>query len=347
MDRLRPFSRFAIPSEGVPRPFAIVVTLAAACLGIWLAFAYTTGDAIHYGALYTQLEGASLETIRVWQACLTSSTEPLFGPVYWLAAKSGLPRPWFIALANILLVGLLALWLWRHRAPWTTWLLVLSCYHLLVLLGSADRLKLAYIALLAGALVPALWQKGALLIAAAGLHFQSVMLIGAWIAGLVPRAVREPAVRARLPLLMALAAIAGLAVAAFLALNWSWALVKIEAYGRRSEGLVETIDLLALIAVGVLAGRDRWRALLTQLPLLVLSIPLGNSRLTIIGLSLLIVQLVEERRSGHPAFIALMAYMSWKSIGFVAAVAAMGNGFGTRLTEPVMVTLETCLQFFN
>ena len=321
--------RFTISSRGVAPAFALSVAALALAAALLAPIVHTTGDTLIYGDFYSRLRGVDVHHLLFWQECLLTSREPVYALLAWTAANLGLSHAALMGALNATLVGLIAVWLWRNAAPWPTWILLYTNFYVLVVFASAERLKLAVLFLLAAVIVRATWQKVVLVVLGMGAHLQGIMLVGAWVFG------RLPAFGARVDLrrdwrLLALAAalVVGLG-AAFVAISWSHLVNKAARYMEASAGLIEGGDFLVLIAVGLLAGRDRLRVVLAQLPLLLLAFVLGNSRMTILGFFLLLEQLVEERRTGHPAFMALMAYLTYKSVGFVEAVAAVGNGFGS------------------
>jgi hypothetical protein len=338
--------RATIPSAGVSPIFAVGVTIAAFLGSIWLLLNYTTGDAWHYNHLFSSLEGTDVEKILFWQLCRTSSNEPLYGLISWAAANSGISRTALMAAANVVLIGLLATWLRRNDAPCTTWLLLFTNYYVLVLFASADRLKLAVIMLLGALLVHRTWQKGTLVTLSLITHLQSFILVGAWLAGRAPGLMANPRLRRELPLIVAAILVAVACVVVFAAYNWRQVSAKFNYYNGSSTGLLEGKDFVLLMAVGLLVSSNRPRVVLTQLPLLILAVILGDQRMTIIGVMMLFQQIVEERRTGHPLFILLMAYPAYKSIGFVENVIAFGNGFGF-IAEFQPHSLALCAQLFG
>ncbi len=337
--------RATIPSVGVSPIFAALVTFAAILASIWLLLNYTTGDAWHYNHFFSSLEGKDAETILFWQLCTTSSNEPLYGLISWAAANAGISRTALVAAANVVLIGLLAIWLRRHDAPWSTWLLLFANYYVLVLLATADRLKLAVIMLLGALLVHRTWQRGTLVTLSLMTHLQSFILVGAWLAGRAPDLMANLRLRRELPLIVA-AVVVAVAGVVFAAYNWGQISGKLYYYSGNSAGLMEGRDFVLLMAVGLIVSSNRPRVMLTQLPLLILALILGDSRVTIVGVMMLFQQIVEERRTGHPLFILLMAYPAYKSIGFVENVIAFGNGFGS-IAEFQPYPLRICTQIFE
>jgi hypothetical protein len=318
-------ARFSVPSRRVPASFAVGVVLVASAFAVLIAASYTTGDAGPYTALFDQLASADIDSILFWQRCITASHEPVYSLVAWVFGHAGLSRLAFIGSINVILVIVLALWLWKNDAPWPTWLLLFSNYYLLALLGSADRLKMSILLLLAALVVNLPWQRAALVVLGVNAHSQGAMLFGAWLCGHLPRL--TPFLRQNRRLVTIGAAVALGLAGALLVASWDVIGIKLKVYWTISRGPAEAIDFLVLTAIGLLAARDRLRVVLTQLPLMLLAVMLGNSRMTIIGFFLLIEQMVEEKRTGHPVVILLMAFASYKSIDFIASISATGNGF--------------------
>ncbi len=179
--------------------------------------------------------------------------------------------------------------------------------------------------LLAALVVNLPWQRAALVVLGVNAHSQGAMLFGAWLCGHLPRL--TPFLRQNRRLVTIGAAVALGLAGALLVASWDVIGIKLKVYWTISRGPAEAIDFLVLTAIGLLAARDRLRVVLTQLPLMLLAVMLGNSRMTIIGFFLLIEQMVEEKRTGHPVVILLMAFASYKSIDFIASISATGNGF--------------------
>lgn len=330
-----------LPSRGAPALFAILWPLAVLAVSSWLLRLNVTGDSRAYETFYALLDGLPFQRIAEAQLCAITSAEPAMATIYWLGANAGLPRVALVTGLNALLIAGLSAWLWRNRAPWITWVLLMSGSYLLVLLLPADRLKIAYIALILAVLLPSWWQKGLALALALLSHVQTAIIIAGIALGALPAAFAGRHRRRIVRLAIIAAGLVAIGLI-FLGLNFELVAGKLAYYGARSAGLSEMVDVALIILVGLVAARDRLRAVLLQLPCLILSLPLGSSRLTMIGYSLLVFQLVSERRSGHLLMVLLMGYVSWKSVGMVETLFVHGNLFGPVAEPEVADRLRYC-----
>lgn len=300
--------------------------LLAVCFGMiyFLVDAYTLGDQVSYRFLYDLLGIAAASRVLAVQIMAVSGAEPLYGYLMWVGAQLGIDKDIWVTGFNTLFVLLIVLFLRRHKAAWPVYPLILTNYYFFVLLTSAERLKFSFIVLLMAALATG-WKRAILLFGAPLFHFQTLIFYAAILSGRL-KSIRFS--RHVKPQTM-IALVLGLTISGVvLPLVIGNILEKVIGYASRYEP--DPMDLYGgavLIIVGLVVLRRQITFLLALLPIIVCAIVLGPHRVNMIGVILLVAFAVTDRRAHHPLMLALLAYFSIKSFGFVHDVFTTGTGY--------------------
>lgn len=320
---------FAPPVRVHRRPAVLlylILGLGSYFASAWLLGHYTGSDQAHYTRFYESLVGAPLADIAYLQGNLTGSSEPLYGHLMWTGANVlGLDHTMFISIWNMALVLALVGFMRKHQAPLIVIALVLTNYYLLVLAFSAERLKFAYLFVTLGMLAHGWWRY--LFFAAAPIfHFQTIILYAAGVMGRVHDEAAKGIRGGHRIIGLAMLATVG---AAALSYRYMDAILgKFAAYTNHAGGLMEVADVALLIATGMIVSNHRWRLLFLMAPMIWATFMLGGeTRMNMATFTVLCAALIYERRSAHPLFIALLAYCSFKSIGFIDRVLEYGSAF--------------------
>lgn len=306
---------------------AMPVGILAFLASLSMLGAYTAGDQLAYRAFYDKVHGVEAGTVPIVQAVTTGSAEPLYGYMIWGASNAGFDKDIFISVLNAIFAGLLFLFLRKHRVGALAMALIFTNFYLVTLFTSVERLKLAYIFLTAAALLTG-WKAALALLLSMTAHFQSLIMIVAVIATKLGSRdlVRRHVTRNQLAyILLGLpVALAGFAV---FALRFLPAIQgKIASYTNGSQ-LASLASIGLLLIVGLLVLRQKQAFVIGLLPLMLATVIFGAFRINILAVTLFLYLAIIERRTGHPAVIALLIYFSLKTIPFLENVYTWGDGY--------------------
>lgn len=87
------------------------------------------------------------------------------------------------------------------------------------------------------------------------------------------------------------------------------------------------MKFFVLLTIGILISSNKFRMLLSLLPVFIALVIVGGDRINMIAFTMVFGILMYERRLKHPLFILLLTYFSVKSIGFIDNILLYGNGF--------------------
>jgi len=316
------------PKVNKSRFVTLLIGFSYFIISLWSLRFYNYGDQVHYHNFYNLIQGVPFSQVGPIALSAISSVEPLSWLVLWIGSNLGVDKNIWISFLNVfLIVGLVAL-LQKHRAPWYVVALLLTNFYVIVLMTGAERLKIAYILLIWAFVFEGRW-RFLLAILSPLAHLQSLIFLASVflssISGQVRRSIRAGKFSKKvfLYVLVSLVIVGSI----FLYLQ-DGILRKGQGYASRAIPISELANVLLLITIGFLVTKDRFRLLLTLLPLVAAVAMLGGQRVNMIAVSVFIGLMMYERRLSHPLVLLLLFYFSLKSIPFVSNIYRYGNGFG-------------------
>lgn len=294
----------------------------------WYLYIYYLGDAEHYALFYNSLYGMDPKHWASLQRSYLGSAEPLYRYVIGAAAYFGIDRITYLSMWNGLLTGSIAYILSKNRSSLLFAALIFSNYYLLIILGPAERLKFSYIALALAACVSSIRLKYLLSILAVFFHTQSLAQFVASAGHYVTKNYRSIFTTPLRTMAISVAIAASLAAAGYIFMGaaGSTLAAKSAGYASRSGGLGEIVQWAMLLAGGLLVFRDKIAYAVGMLPIGILTYLYGN-RINVAALVLFAFLALAQRKTNHPIVLAVMAYMSFKSISFISDVMRYGTGF--------------------
>lgn len=317
-------SRTPSPTWLVAAPFFAVGVL----FSIWYLDAYYMGDAIFYTRFYDSLYGMPLEHWANLQLTHLSSTEPLYRLVLGLGAYIGWDRISYLSVWNGVFTGAIGYALVKYRCSPLFSLFVLTNFYFLVLLGPAERLKFAYIMLILAFVVETRWLKFALAVSSPFFHTQAIVQfvsgLGYYLFSNLRTFARTPG-RALLLAALGGAALVGISYL-FLGLVGQSIENKSADYAEASGGLVEGIQWGLLLAAGLYVFKGKPAYFVAMLPMGPLTVLFGN-RVNVATFALFASLAILQRKTSNPIVLAVMGYMSIKSVPFLLDVVQYGDGF--------------------
>lgn len=292
---------------------------------------YKYGDQVAYHEFYNQISHIAFWDVGEIAVATVSSWEPISWFVLWVGAYLDVDKNLWIAILNTLLVlGLLKL-LKKYEVSWFVWPLILTNFYLLVLLTSAERLKIAYIFL-----TWAMVFEGRMRFLVMGLsvlaHLQSIIfLFGAYLSTL-----SHPCRRLFLSgslsksyITWSVLALSGFGLVGYL--FYQPISSKAQAYVYLNLDSHQYFGILLLILLGLIVAREKLMIILSMVPLAFAAEILGSGRVNMIAVSLFLYMMLVQRRLSHPLVITLLVYFSVKSFFYVMNIIQYGDGFADRL----------------
>lgn len=294
----------------------------------WYLDAYYMGDALGYKMFYQSIYQMPLRSWLTFQNQYLGSSEPLYAYTVGAAAYWGADRTIYLSAWNGVLIAAVGYALIKHRTSILFSILILTNYYLLVILGPAERLKFAYICLLLAFCVDSMKMKAVISLASPFFHAQAIIQFvsgaGYYVASNFRVFVRTPLKT----LLLISASAAALAAIAYVYVGWVGQTIesKSAVYSAASSGLTEAVQWAMLLAGGLWAFRGRLGYLVGMMPMGILTVMFGN-RVNVATFALFVGLAMMERKTNDPIVLAVMAYMSFKSIGFMQNVFQYGTGY--------------------
>lgn len=287
---------------------------------------YVLGDRSYYIDFFNSIEFVDLSEVSEIQYSKTGSREPIYGFLMWIASGS-IDNIVYISIFNSLLIFLMGYMAIIYRLNVIVYPLYFTNFYLLVVMTGAERLKFSLIFLLLFICVKRNIRY-AFLVCAPAAHIQTVIIYITLIAptimfkssNLINNNVKYKKLIRNLILAASLAMLL-----MFVILYQDYIVNKALAY-MDSENNILMIS--SLVIASAITFRKNFVPTISLLPLIFAVLILGGSRVNMIGFVVYFYYVVTLRKSLDPAFLVIMMYLSFKSIGFVDNIIQTGNGFG-------------------
>lgn len=294
----------------------------------WYLDAYYMGDQVFYRNFYGALFGTAPRLWASLQESYLGSSEPFYRYVIGAGAFYDVDRLSYLSFWNAALIASIGYVLFKYRSGLIFSLLLLTNYYLLVLLGPAERLKFAYICFVLAFTSQNVAFRAALSIASFFFHTQALIQFASAGAYLLVREYRYFIASPTRLLGSVIAAAVGLGAVfyVFFALLGSSITLKMEVYSSTSEGYLEAFQWALILGGGLVVFRNRLAYFAGMLPMGVLTILFGN-RVNVATLVFFVSMAIAHRKTAHPIVLAVMAYMSLKSIPFMINIMQYGTGY--------------------
>ena len=292
-------------------------------LSLRFYYYYTAGDLLIYRRFYDELNGVGILGVPFLQSGYTNSTEPLYGLLMWIGSNLGIDHDLYLSVFNAVLIFVLVFWMMRERVGFAAQALILTNFYLFVLMTGAERLKFSYILILLSLVITVAILRRLAAIGALFAHFQTLLLYaGHFAPNIVSFLWRQSLLRRIIGLSFFLAFLVG-----FWILFSDALLGKFLAYEKNEFSILDVLNLLLLALLVLYVTRDKVQNFISLLIFVAFAAVLGSERVNMIAVSLCVFLIIKDRRTKNPAFLSLLAYFSFKSIGFFADVVNYGTGF--------------------
>lgn len=304
-----------------------IVCMAGFMFSAWILPYYQLGDQTYYRAFYEMAARISPADILAYQRRMLGASEPIYGPLIWIASNAGVEKDFFISISNSVLAGSIFLCLRKFRANYFIVALFLSNYYTIVLMTSAERLKFGFIILTIALLIGGRWRLPLMLCSILG-HFQMAITVGSLFLSRVPLMINKNTLgrHGGLKVVVALIALLGF-VYVLLSYFGTAILDKLLGYMTDGASLIEAAPLVALTLAGVFFARHKLKMALAMAPAILTIMLVGTSRGNMIGAVSWLAMMVEDRRANNFVPYAVLGYFSYRSIEYINMVLLFGNGF--------------------
>lgn len=313
--------------------FLIVALLPVFCaVSFSLLYFYDAGDQIHYTRFYTALSNASYHSVMDLAKAYVDSSEPISAYLLWFGATVGIDKYIYISALNVLLLTLFTAFLLRYKVHGFIIFLLLTNFYLLVLLTSAERLKIVYIVLMLAVFFNGR-SKILLLLMSPLAHLQSLIFL------LMVALYKYFTIG--LQKLFSLK-VKKSAFYAFIVLSFFFLFLlfimadgiekKAQSYISLDFGVLSLFQVMVLFVSSFLLFKDKVAIVVVFLFSAALVLILGGERVNMIFFTAVIYIMITEDKLcyfkiDNIPIIAVLCYLSFKSIGYVTNIIFHGDGF--------------------
>jgi len=288
---------------------------------------YLGGDQIGYRKLYEALKGSNFFGAIVLTFSYVGGSEPIYAFIAWFGSNIGLEKDLYFSIINSFFCAIIIKYLYSKGASFIFIFLMLSNYYIIVLMTSAERLKIAIIIMF----IALIYQKKTLLSNSFKLlsimaHFQIAIYFFSISFLKTINILRSNRVKKKILLIIPIIiAIGGILVAQ----NISPIIHKISVYaGSYSNGLhIDLIRPLILITVYYIATKKKTNAILVLISLLPFYYLFGGNRINILLFFLIVTLFIEAKKINHPLLTLIMFYYSFKGFHFAYKIFLNQNGY--------------------
>lgn len=281
------------------------------------------GDQKTYDAFYFALKNIHfLDVPNIAKNMLTSNFEFITYYIFWVGSNLNLPKFVFTLILNLFFYSLLFIILVRYEVRFFASILLLSNYYVLMLMVSAERLKISFIFILLSLIFVGTKRYILFFLSVLG-HLQNIIFICSIIVSnlklfLTPRTLFLCLIS--LSFIFFLNNVFGQ--------NITEALIfKFYGYFQGfSFSSIYKITLMLLILLLIL-GRLDIKVITCMMTIAIGALVLGDFRINMIAFCYMVYIIIEERKTAHPLFIIFLSYFSIKSILFYYNIISFGNGF--------------------
>lgn len=295
----------------------------------WLLTAHPGGDQEYYANFWRAMIGAEPWEWSLLQYQYLGSGEPLYSLIIAVGSYFKFERIQYLALWDAsMLTGIFYILL-KYRSSAIFAFFMFTNYYLIVLLGPAERLKFAYIMLVFAFCVDGLRSKTILSMMSIFSHTQALVQ---FLSGAIYYTVEErknifSSAWKTVSFFVGGSIVLGLTV--YILLNSAGDVIsqKAQFYNEESQGILEIVQWALILVCGLIVFDKRLPFVLGLVPMGVLTALYGN-RINVATLAFFCALALTQRKTGHPLVLAVMGYMSFKTIDFIHNVLTTGQGFG-------------------
>jgi hypothetical protein len=306
---------------------AIALVPIAYAVSYYLLSYYVEGDQFEYRLFYERLYGVGIDEVSELSIAYLGASEPIPAFVLWLGANLGIEKTLYVSLWNVVLIVGIFILARKNNASLPVIFLLLTNFYVLVLVTSAERLKIAYIILIIAMLIN---DKRRLFLLAISpfAHLQSLILLTSALLSNYADSIRSIFSRlslAKKSLVMAIAPPVVMALLGYMLLEG--VVAKGTYYSGESNSPYELLNIGFFAIIMLYVTNNRLRLIFAIAPLIMAVAVLGSSRVNMIAVTVVFYFLLKEQKLNHPLVVAVLIYFSLKTIPFVHDIVVYNDGF--------------------
>lgn len=304
------------------------VFIAGFLFSMWLLDLYRGGDQEHYDRFWRAMVWTHPSLWSRLQYAYLSSAEPLYRLIIGVGTYLNVDRLTYLSLWNAFFLSLIGYALIKNRSSIPFVIFVFTNFYILVLLSSAERLKFGYIFLLLAFCVENLRWKTVFSVLSGFAHTQAVIQFMSAAIYYVAVEYRQIFATRSGTIALVIGGPTVVGVVMYYLINSIGEIViqKSEFYMGESQGIPEIVQWLLILICGTIVFDRRLPFVIAMLPMGVLTSLFGG-RVNVATLAFFCGLALTGRKTTHPLVLLVMAYMSFKSIGFITNVLNTGQGF--------------------
>lgn len=306
--------------------FGIIVASLYAFATLMVEPRYIYGDPSHYRLFYNGVVGMTLSHGYEFYHSSLGASEPGYYLIVRLFAPI-MSRLQFEMVCNGIFGYLIARILVKLKISWLIIFLFIFNFYILVLLLSADRLKISmiFVALAVNARTKI---RGSLLLTAALCHFQSLLLIACYLAHELYLPMARAIFLGKLHVRLLLGGLFAACIAVFALKYAPYIMAKIAVYSLTYTGLLQIVEPLIFLLVSLWYGKGgRKRIFVSYMPLVLAAYFVGDIRVTIFAYLLFVIFGFRVRGGLNVGVVMTTGYFAVTGIMFLATILKYGNGF--------------------
>lgn len=306
----------------------------AAFLTIFIYPLYYGGDLEHYNNYYYGVESYNIQNAFKYYNQALGTQEPIYFLITYFAASLGINKLLLITLVNVTISYLIFRLIYSTR-PQTPYLFLLiayfSCFYILVILTSAERLKFGLLFYLIGMNCKSMRMRYFWFSISFFTHVQmSLLIIADFNYYYLTPAIKTGRIRSTVIFLLFTSLIVAFLSAFYLK---DHILNKLNAYSSMTDafqgGVISTTKVLVFLACTFLFSKKNYLGVfLVYLPIIVFSYFLGEERVLIFCYFIFCSFFLQSNQPiKYLIYIPFLLYFGLKGIIFINNIVTYGNGF--------------------
>jgi hypothetical protein len=301
-----------------------VVFIASFAFSLYILDIYTAGDQVFYKRMYYALADANIDRVLDIQRANTGSSDVLFGYLFWLGAQF-FQKNIYISFFKATLCTQLFVFLKQNKTPYIIYPLFFTNFYLIVLLTSAERLKFSMVFLLFFLLIKNR-SRYIFAIASPLTHSQNIIVYASALFKDYSNSLFNVFKTGRINLkqIFVLSTFS-LSIIYITLSSLDTIVAKFSVY--QVFGINDMIPMLLLATAAIFVSKRKMESFLALVPIIIGAYLLGGDRMNMIGFMIFAFLITKERRTFHPVFLIIMAYFSYKSVGYLDGTFRYGDGF--------------------
>lgn len=291
---------------------------------------YIDGDQRGYHQAYELVSGLGFtdrwsEINSIYQSVITSA-EYMHLIVLLIFGGIDVQKNLLMSVLNGILAAYTVrlIFLWGGNL-WIALVLVISNYYFYVLYFAAERLKLAILFLIFSLLCSKKTINFTVNCFFSIFSHLSVILIYVGI-GLV---VLTKFFKKNTPHNWLILILSILVVLFFLLWNWDYIIWKINTYKSLHDSwkITNILPIISLMSLSIFYAKNKWEPIQLFLPVIIGTTIIGGSRLNMFGFFIFLYYGIKVKGGNNVGTIAILSYLSFKTIGFLKNIIFNGDGF--------------------